>query len=276
MRNPPKRKRLGDEDIKSTFSLTSLRELERQLGDAMSQAGIAKEKREHGSKLKANGANRGSSGPKIYSLGDSYNRAMLKAIASEKSFSEVSASQIIKDSFVKFQRKLNADKLRSIYDEIKDIPRAKLDSYNLNLLCELKNVFLEIDRDEERSRKNAPRPLTAGKREAQLFEKHNESLSAQKTRRELNKPKPEERTNKRQRTNEDWWGGLTNNFAPVIDQVTNTILSAPLSFLGNFGNSFTKPEEQKKLVAVRDPMEEKEAEIYKPDSFKPSFERDRR
>jgi hypothetical protein len=240
----------------------------------MSQAGIAKEKREHGSKLKANGANRGSSGPKIYSLGDSYNRAMLKAIASKNSFPEVGAT--IKNSFATLERQLNADNLRSIYNQIKKVPRDDLEKYNLNLLRELKNVFLEIDRDEERSRKNAPRPQTAGEREAQLFEKHNESLSAQKTRRELNKPKPEERTNKRQRTNEDWWGGLTNNFAPVIDQVTNTILSAPLSFLGNFGNSFTKPEEQKKLVAVRDPMEEKEAEIYKPDSFKPSFERDRR
>ena len=68
---------------------------------------------------------------------------------------------------------------------IKKVSQDDLKGYNLNLLHELKDVFLEID-NEELSRKNAPRPLTPKEQEAKLFAEHNESLLAQQTLRELN------------------------------------------------------------------------------------------
>ena len=277
MRNPPdSKKRPRDEGVESRVSLTRLRELEEQLGYAMSQAGIVKMEREEKGSPNGRGVNKGSSGTMIYSLGSSYNRDLLMATLLKKSFSEVSASQTKKDSFVRFQRQLNADDLRSIYDEIKDIPRANLDSHNLNLLCELKNVFLKIDKNKGLSEEGAPKPLTREEREAQFFNDFNKSQPAIETR----PPKLEDRPQKRQKTSENWWGGLTNNFAPVInhlDQATNTILSAPLSFFGNFGISFTKPEE-KKSVNASDLTERPGVAVFdakrnKPDSPKPSSEK---
>ena len=271
MPNPPdSKKRPRDEGEESRVSPTSLRKLEEQLGYAMSQAGIVKMEREEKGRPSVRGVNNGSSGAMIYSLGSSYNRDLLKATLLKKSFSEVSALQTTKDSFVRLQRQLNADDLRLIYDQIKNIPRVNLNSLNLNLLCELKNVFLEIDKNKGLSEEGAPEPPTAREQEAQLFAEYNQSRFATQTRRELNERKPEDRPQKRQRTSENWWGGLTANFVPAIDKVTNNILSS--SFLGNFGISLPEPQEIKSVKAgdlpSRDRVQIFKAELTKPNSSK--------
>lgn len=107
--------------------------LEKQLGGAMVNEGMASFHIENSGHVQKNGENRGSSGRNIYNLRINYTKDYLRSILLGQRNSNV--------------KELNLNKLESIYNQFKNIPRQDLKNYNLNLLYELKSVFRGIENE---------------------------------------------------------------------------------------------------------------------------------